>query len=151
MITVRAKKEKTVANIENFLNSRGYQVKPGLYGNTERRVSADEGELRLLLQRFLDDNRIKDWLLVDGNRVWSFNRIVKEIGKIKEEGSTEKISNYFYDFMHLNFTIAHYDKTGWISVYPSYPDIIEILLKRQNDIPAWHTDLVQIVKHITQQ
>jgi hypothetical protein len=76
---------------------------------------------------------------------------VKEIGKIKEEGSTEKISNYFYDFMHLNFTIAHYDKTGWISVYPSYPDIIEILLKRQNDIPAWHTDLVQIVKHITQQ
>jgi len=152
MITIRAKNERTITIIEDFLKTNGYQVKLGLYGNTERRISADEGELRLLLQRFLDEKGIiKDWLLVNGNTVWSFNRIVKEVHKIKRENSTKKISDYFYKFMHLNFTIAHYSKTGWISVYPSYPDVMEILLKRQNDIPSWHTDLIRIVKYITTQ
>ncbi len=148
MVTVRAKNERTITIIEDFLKTNGYQVKPGLYGNTERRVSADEGKLRLKLQRFLDEKKVRNWVLVNGNSVWSFDRIVKEMERIKRRGTTEGISDYFYEFMYLNFTIAHYNKNGWIYAYPTYSDVMEILLKRQNDIPGWHTDLIRIVEYI---
>ena len=148
MATIRAKNKKTISRICAFLSNAGYKVEPGLYGETEIRVDEKEARLRLILQDFIDSEKVSDWILVNGNSVWSYNRIIGEFKKIKRTGSTAGISQYFYEFMHLNFTIAHYDRQGWICTYPGYLDVVEVIKRRRRDIPWWYADLARIADYL---
>jgi len=105
-----------------------------------------EGDIRLTIQKYLDENsNIKGFVMVDGNTVYPTKLLISEFKRLKKAKYTRKMSNRFYDFMYLNFTIAHYNKFGWINVYPNYADLVAILENNVSTIPSWHTDLKAIV------
>lgn len=118
--------------------------------NNEADVSgAREADIRTLLQSKLDEARFdfaNDFVLVDGNSVWSFDRISKELTRIKRRNSTEGISKYFYNFMHLNFTTAQYNINGWSERYPTWAHVREIL--EDATCPTWKTDVKRIIDSI---
>ena len=114
-----------------LLTQNGIAVRK-LVGN-EIQITADdvtEGEIRSFLQDKLDENKFDfedDFVLVDGNSIWSYVMIMKEIKKIKKAGSTSGITGYFYKFMYLNFTTAQGNMRGWMVEYPSwYPSVRRI-------------------------
>jgi hypothetical protein len=115
----------------------------------------DESTLRLILQEELDRrkfNYIREQPLVDGNGLYSFDLIKKEVNKMKRggvNGQLNNISNYFYNFMYLNFTIAYYNKHGWLSYYPTWNDIKTRAIKENGGrIPLWKSDVNRIVNNL---
>lgn len=105
----------------------------------------DETDIRLILQEKLDEEKFDfedDFVLVNGNSIWSFKKIMKELQEIKKSDSTSQISGYFYKFMHLNFTIAHNNITGWMSEHPSFDCVIQAMTVA---IPDWKSDVKKVV------
>lgn len=136
-----------------LLTQNGVSVKK-LLGNEIQVTSEDVTveSLRLLLQEQLDKNKFNfedDFVLVDGNSVWSYKKIIKEIDAIKKADSTAGITGYFYKFMHLNFTIAQNNMKGWMVAYPSFNMVMELLSKQT--VPDWKTDVIRILKEITKE
>jgi hypothetical protein len=87
-----------------------------------------EAEARLLIQRLIDEHHLKASILVNGNTVWSKDRILKNLEKMMKCGTLYNpdqkkppvLSRYFYQFLHLDCgSIAHYDIHGWIHKYPT--------------------------------
>ena len=108
--------------------------------------------LRLLLQEQLDKNKFNfddDFVLVEGNSIWSYKKIIKEIDAIRKADSTAGITGYFYKFMHLNFTIAQNNMKGWMVAYPSFDTVMTLLSKQT--VPEWKTDVARILKEITKE
>ncbi len=105
-----------------------------------------EGDIRLIIQKYLDENsNIKGFVLLEGNTVCPTKSLIKEFKHLKKVKYTKRMSNKFYDFMYQHFTIAHYNKSGWIDYYPTYSDVVQILENNAKGIPTWHTDLQVIV------
>jgi hypothetical protein len=74
---------------------------------------------RLSLQQIIDRNDIKASIVFDGNTVWSFSRIIRDIRRVKKSGM-EAMSDYLYKFLSLSCgSIAHFNKPGWIETYPT--------------------------------
>jgi len=133
-----------------LLTQNGIAVRK-LVGNEIQVTTADvtEGEVRSLLQENLDENKFDfddDFVLVEGNSIWSFDIIIKELKKIKKADSTAGITGYFYKFMSLNFTIAHGNMRGWMVEYPSFDKVIDILSKQT--VPDWKTDVIRILSEV---
>ncbi len=127
-----------------LLTQNGVAVRK-LSGN-EIETMNDEGELRLLLQEKLDGEKFDfedDFVLVDGNSVWSYDKIMREIGKIGKKNNTDGISGYFYKFMSLNFTIAHGNMRGWMVEYPSFEKVLGVLANKT--VPKQMTDVTRIL------
>ena len=81
--------------------------------------SLSESQARLKLQETIDSETIKADILFAGNSVWSKKKILRDIKRVKKYGM-EKLSNYLYKFLSLSCgSIAHYNKYGWISTYPT--------------------------------
>ena len=58
-----------------------------------------------------------------------------------------KMTDYLYEFLHLECgSIAHCNKQGWISVYPTVGDLRAFFLRNERgqhvslSIPQWYTD-----------
>lgn len=133
-----------------LLTQNGIAVRK-LVGNEIQVTTEDvtEGELRALLQEKLDENKFDfedDFVLVEGNSVWSYNMIMKEIKKIKKADSTSGITGYFYKFMHLNFTTAQGNMRGWMVEYPSFDKVTKLL--SEVEVPEWKTDVIKILTEI---
>lgn len=133
-----------------LLTQNGIAVRK-LVGNEIQVTTADvtEGEVRSLLQEKLDENKFDfddDFVLVEGNSIWSFDIIIKELKKIKKADSTAGITGYFYKFMSLNFTIAHGNMRGWMVEYLSFDKVIDILSKQT--VPDWKTDVIRILSEV---
>lgn len=112
--------------------------------------SAREEDVRVLLQEKLDEAKFdfaNDTVLVNGNSIWSYVKITRELSRIKKRGSTEGISKYFYNFMHLNFTIAHYNIHGWAAQHPTWASVREVL--EDANCPVWKTDVKKILEYVT--
>jgi len=122
-----------------------------------------EADARLLVQKLIDEHHLKASILINGNTVWSKDRILRNLEQIMKHGTLYNqdqskppiLSHYFYQFLHLVCgSIAHYDIHGWIHKYPT----IEHLKKffKQNEfgkpvlewIPPEHTDAKAIVQEI---
>ena len=133
-----------------LLTQNGIAVRK-LVGN-EIQVTTDdvtEGEIRSLLQEKLDENKFDfedDFVLVEGNSIWSYETIMKEIKKIKKADSTSGITGYFYKFMHLNFTTAEGNMRGWMVEYPSFDKVAKLL--NEGRVPEWKTDVTRILNEI---
>lgn len=114
-------------------------------------ISNNEGHIRSVLQDGLDRSDfdyVNDTVLVDGNVVWSYDRITKEIMRIKKKRSTAGISKYFYSFMYTNFTDVYFNINGWTNVYPSWESIKNILAEAE--VPAWKTDIIKIINYVNE-
>ena len=116
-----------------------------------------ESQARLKLQETIDSENIKADILFDGNSVWSKKKILRDIRKVKKQGM-QKLSNYLYQFLHLGCgSIAHYNKYGWISTYPTVSHLRQFFQRNEfgervlYHLPTWKTDAQVIVKEIEQE
>ena len=116
-----------------------------------------ESQARLHIQECIDFENIKTEILFDGNSVWSKKKILRDIKKIKKYGM-KKLTDYLYKFLSLSCgSIAHYNKYGWISCYPTIHDLRNFF--RRNEfgervltyLPIWKTDAHIIVREIEQE
>ena len=116
------------------------------------RLTGDEPIDRLMLQRWLETHNFKPTVLYDGNTIIRKDKIISEFKRILKCGTLDKMSNYFYEFLHLNCgSIAHYNKYGWIEEYDNsakrlcdffrYNEFGIDIVKHQ---PDWKTDCISI-------
>lgn len=116
-----------------------------------------ESQARIKIQECIDSENIKADILFDGNSVWSKKKIIRDIKRVKKQGM-EKLTNYLYEFLHLSCgSIAHYNKFGWISTYPTLSDLINFFRRNEfgqrvlNYLPVWKTDAQIIVESIERE
>jgi len=122
-----------------------------------------EADARLLIQKFIDEHRLRASILVNGNRVWSKDRILRNLERIMKLGTLYNedqtkppiLSRYFYEFLSQDCgSIAYYDIHGWIHKYPTVEHLKKFFRhnefgKRVLDwIPPQHTDAKAIVQQI---
>lgn len=140
------KSDPRLEDIEGFMN----------FLNVPKLSSLSESKARLLIQEVIDAERLKADILLNGNNVWSFERIMRNLKEIVKAGTLcgEKVrtcyplasgisiptirdyqpilSRYSYNFLHLCCgSIAHYDIYGWISHYPTVEDLREFFIKNE--------------------
>lgn len=90
--------------------------------------SMREPKARLLVQELIDKHRLKASILINGNTVWSRERILQNLERIIKNGALYNedqrkppiLSHYFYQFLHLVCgSIAHNCIDGWVCRYPT--------------------------------
>jgi hypothetical protein len=143
---IRTKTPLAATTVKSILSAQGIECRIDNPTNLTVLNAPSEAIIRQRLQNKLDTlgfNYTSDFVLVEGNSIYSYVKIMTELLRIKKAGNTEKISKYFYEFMHLNFTIAHYDINGWKYEYPNYVDVKSIL--HTASVPHWKTDVRLIV------
>jgi hypothetical protein len=123
-----------------------------------------EPKARLKIQRLIDEEKLKASILVNGNTVWSKDRILKNLRRIMRCGTLYNaadqskppiLSQYFYQFLHLCCgSVAHYDIYGWIHKYPTVEHLRKFFKSNEfgerviDYIPRWKTDAHKIVEAI---
>jgi len=139
-----------------------------------------ENKARIVIQDVIDEHHLNVSILYRGNRVWSRRKILNNLERIIEKGTLygnkrvrwlrlgsmlylpatpadfkPVLSNYFYEFLTLCCgSIAHYNKAGWIGIYPTLEDLKQFFLKNEHGkpvseyIPPWETDVKRIVNDI---
>jgi len=125
--------------------------------NIPQLPTLSESQARLKIQECIDYENIKADILFDGNSVWSKKKIIRDVKKVKKYGM-KKLSNYLYKFLSLCCgSIAHYNKFGWISSYPTVQDLRNFFRRNEfgervlNHLPIWKTDAQVIVKEVEQE
>jgi len=108
----------------------------------------NEGAVRLKLQNALDVYGVKATILVDGNTVYPFAKIVKQYEMLKLRGTLEKMSNEFYEFLSINFDIAHYNKSGYIETYNNDFATLKREIIDKATTSGRYTDVQRILDHI---
>jgi len=109
---------------------------------------ANEGEIRLIIQEAIDAHNIKADILVDGNTVYPYAKIVKQYEQLKKRSTLDKMTDEFYKFLHLNFDYAHYDKNGYIYDYKNDFAFMKKEVLDKAVTPGWHTDMQRILNYI---
>lgn len=112
---------------------------------------AREGKLRLQIQDAMERGTTKASILVDGNTVYPYGIILKEFRRLKKSGGLEKMTDRFYQFLHLNFDIAHYNKGGYIDTYNNDFHLMYDQVLARASTPAWHTDIQRILDAIWEE
>jgi len=123
----------------------------------------NEAKARLIIQQLIDQHSLKATIHVNNNAVWSRKRILKNLRRVKKQGTLYNpdqdkppiLSHYFYQFLNLCCgSIAHYDIHGWIHKYPTVEHLKQFFLKNEmgkrviDYIPEWKTDARAIVRDI---
>ena len=113
-----------------------------------------EGEARIELQSLIDTEPVKADILFDGNGVYSKKKIIRDIKRVKKNGM-QSMTNGLYQFLSLCCgSIAHYNKSGWIDVYPTIEHLRSFFRRNEfgqrvlDHVPHWKTDVKEIVKEI---
>ena len=136
-----------------------------------------ESKVRIIIQQIIEDNNLKATIMFDGNSVWNSKPILANLKRIMEHGTLYDgkhpeyvpigsmlrmprvgkciLSDYFYNFLHLDCgSIAHYNKQGWVTEYPTVEDLKAFFIKNEfghrvlDDIPGWMTDAKRVVEEI---
>lgn len=139
-----------------------------------------EDKARIVIQDAIDEHRLNASILYRGNRVWNRTKILNNLERIIEKGTLYGnkrvrwlrlgsnlclpatpadfkpiLSDYFYEFLLLNCgSIAHYNKAGWIGIYPTLEDLKRFFLKNEygkpvsESVSTWKSDVKRIVADI---
>lgn len=113
-------------------------------------LSGNEASDRLLIQKAIDKERIAATILYAGNTVYGYEKMMREFRKIIACDDLSCMTNNLYEFLSLNFDIAHYDKGGYISYYDgSFSRCYEETLKRRfKQSQGRFTDRERIIKDV---
>jgi len=154
------KRDPRLEDVEGFIE----------FLDTPKLSSLPQNKARLIMQEVIDRENLKATMMFDGNTVWSFDRIIRNLKRIVKTGKlyvdlrkidrihgyqAPILSKYFYQFLHLCCgSIAHYDIYGWISHYPTVQHLREFFIKNEygkrvlDHISGWNTDAKRIVQEI---
>lgn len=121
-------------------------------------LTGHEPDDRLALQEAIDEGKIKNDVMYEGNRVWSFNEVVQEYKRLRKLGTLESMSNSFYVFLtNCCGSIAHYNKQGWVEEYHNSIDSLHDFFRCNEfgvDIasyqPSRFTDRKKITSYLLQ-
>ena len=106
----------------------------------------DERIDRLAIQKALDDSTGNARVLYDGNTVYPLKSLLKELLRMRKTGSILKMSNKMYEFMSLNFDIAHYNKQGYIYTYNGcFNEMYNATKHQMKTTPMWQSDVRNIL------
>lgn len=105
---------------------------------------------RLLIQNLLDQNSKMAGILYDGNIVYPYEKLKKELIRMKKTNSIRRMSKLMYEFLSLHFDIAHYSREGFIDYYDGeysslYNETLSYVRKR---IPARFSDINKIAEEM---
>lgn len=144
------RKELVIGGKRIVLNGTGKQIE-----GTEKRlmslgITGMEDVDRVKIQQMLDNTTENAVVLYQGGTVYPCKRLVAELDRMKKSGSIVKMSNKMYDFLSLNFDIAHYNKQGYIATYNGeYGRMLQAIRPEMMRVPRWKTDVRNIVcKHL---
>ena len=110
--------------------------------------SANESDVRKALLPFVEQQLgPNEWIMYDGNSVWDVKRLMKQFRTFVKFYNYEHFTKYLYEFFSLQCgSIAHYNKSGWLSIYPDLLSLKEFFKHNEygspveNHPPAWHYD-----------
>ena len=113
-------------------------------------LTGNENTDRLLIQRCIDENKLKSDILYDGNTVYPFEKIVKAYRKLQKRGSLDNLSNDMYHFfIYACGDIAHYDLGGFKAYYNySFQQLENTLLKDNWMMNTRFSDVNHIFKEL---
>jgi hypothetical protein len=134
---------QTIAAAEAVLNRLA-----GLEGDIVGYRLDNEGDIRLVIQNAIDAYKIKASILVDGNTVYPYDKIVREYDRLRKSGKLEGMTDFFYKFLSLNFDIAHYCKNGYIGYYGNDFNTMKRTILDQATTPGWYTDVRRVLDYI---
>lgn len=81
-------------------------------------LTGNESVDRLIIQKCIDDNKLKSDILYEGNTVYPFEKTVKEYRRLQKSGTLDNMTKYMYNFfMYACGDIAHYNIDGYKSYY----------------------------------
>jgi len=136
-----------------------------------------EAKARLIIQKIIEDNDLNVTIMFDGNSIWNSKPILRNLRRIMEAGTLYNgkkpryipigsmlrmpvvgeciLSDYFYGFLEGHCgSIAHYNKQGWVTEYPTVEDLKAFFKKNEHghrvldDIPGWMTDAKRVVEEV---
>ncbi len=111
-------------------------------------LTGREVEDRIIISDAIDANKLKCSVLYDGNTVYGYEKLVKELKRMKKSNSIENMTDAMYKFLSLNFDIAHYDKNGYIATYDGkYTEMLNGTKYGRNHIPKWESDVARIAEN----
>ena len=113
-------------------------------------LTGNENTDRLLIQRCIDENKLKSDILYDGNTVYPFEKIVKAYRKLQKSGSLDNLSTGMYHFfIYACGDIAHYDLGGFKAYYNySFQQLENTLLKDNWMMNTRFSDVNHIFKEL---
>ncbi len=108
-------------------------------------LTGNEATDRIIIQDALDANTGMGNVMYEGNTVYPKKRLLNELKKLRKSNDLTKMSDKMYQFLIMNFDIAHSDKGGFIAYYDeSFSEMENAILKRPV-IPSWKTDVQRII------
>ena len=134
---------KVIAEAEAILDKLD-----GLEGESVGFRLQNEGKIRLIIQDMIDIHNIKADILVDGNTVYPYQKIIRQYDQLKKSGTLDRMTDDFYKFLHLNFDIAYYDKYGYIAHYNNSFRAMKRAVLDNATTPGWYTDVRRILNYI---
>ena len=160
MFELRFKDDKTLELVRQIAQQHDYEIQSSK-DKTKRLfiAGAMEGDMRLVLQSELDANRAyrptQTFVLLAGNTVYSLSQVRKDWSLCQQHG-LKKLTDYLYHYLSQCYTIAHYNKHGWIDYYTCYAEEIgytpvQAVLRMvreggelRSSIPRWASDRQRI-------
>lgn len=160
MFELKCKDSKTLELVQQIAQQHGYQIQNSKDGTKRMFITgATEAAMRLVLQTELDANRTyrptQTFVLLAGNSVYSLNQVRKDWSLCQQHG-LKKLTDYLYHYFNMCYTIAHYNKYGWIDYYCRYAEEIgytpvQAVLQMvreggelRSSIPHWASDRQRI-------
>lgn len=139
--------DKDNLNIKLYGSEKDINREKEIIENLE--LSGNERKDRLIIQKCIDDNKLKTHILYDGNTVYPFKKIINEYRKLQKSGSLVKLSKYMYDFFcNACGDIAHYNIDGFKSYYDYSLKNLENETLRHKTYSSLFTDRDKIFKEL---
>ena len=113
-------------------------------------LTGNEQKDRLIIQKCIDEYKLKSDILYDGNTVYPFEKTIKAYRKMQKTDSLENMTNYMYHFFtNACGDIAHYSIQGFRDYYDySLRNLENRLLRSNSFIPSWQSDVDRIFKEL---
>jgi hypothetical protein len=114
-----------------------------------------EGEARSIIQKLIEQKLVTADVVLNGNNVYNKEKILRNIRMMVRNKKMSLMTDYTYKFLsNACGSIAHWNKAGWLSVYPTLDAFRGFFIKNEygkrvlESQPSWATDRIEIIQEI---
>ncbi len=112
-------------------------------------LTGNEYEDRLIIQKCIDEQKLKSSILYNGNQIYPFEKIIKSYRKLQKSGTLDNLSMEMYHFfMYACGDIAHYDIGGYKYYYNNSFIKLENDLLKDSIVSSRYSDIDRIFKEL---